>query len=229
VVLPKEVFFFSLFIYHDYTLHAPVWFSTTSFGIMLLDQFQEVLLMEATSSSPEQIEVASPCGVAWSEMEGNDGVRFCSKCQRNVYNLSGLSLSQAEALKLEMQGQPCARLYRRSDGTVLTQDCPIGVKYLKNLIHDTPWAMAAVFTLAILIGAGGSIFKKADMKSFLRRTEPFASIASWFSPTPAAPAAPAPPPPPKIGVYIGPGPPIDFDGPYDPEPPPNLDSVLFLK
>jgi hypothetical protein len=183
--------------------------------------------MEATSFSPEQIEIASPCGVAWSEMEGNDGVRFCRKCQKNVYNLSGLSPSEADALKLEMKEQSCARLYRRSDGTVLTQDCPIGVKYFKNLIHDTPWAMAAVFTLAIFVLAGGSLFKKADMKSFLRRTEPFASIANWLSPTPAAPAPP-PPPPKAPRWFIGGGLGLKSDF-KSTEPPPNLDSVLFLR
>jgi hypothetical protein len=183
--------------------------------------------MEASSFSPEQIEIASPCDVPWREMEGNDRVRFCNKCQRNVYSLSALSPLEAESLKLQMNGQLCPRLYRRSDGTILTEDCPIGVKYLKNLIHDTPWAVAAVFTLAILSGAGGSLFKKADMNAFLHRIEPFASIANWFSP---APAPPRPPPTKSSRRWIiggGLGMKDEFTKPT--KLPRNLDSVLFLK
>ena len=144
--------------------------------------------METTSFSLERIKIASPCGAAWSEMDGNDRVRFCSKCQKKVYNLSALSPLEAESLLLEMKGQLYPRLYRRTDGTVLTGDCPIGARYVKNLIHDTLCAVAAAVIPLFLLGVGRTMNKKADTMAFLRRTEPFASIISWM--------APAPPPPP---------------------------------
>ena len=59
--------------------------------------------MDTTSFSLKRIKIASPCPAAWNEMEGNDGVRFCNQCQKNVYNLSALSRLEAEALLFEMK------------------------------------------------------------------------------------------------------------------------------
>jgi hypothetical protein len=77
------------------------------------------------------ISIASPCPADWNEMRGNAQVRFCDHCNLNVYNLSGMSQESAEALLMEKQGTPlCVRLYRRADGTVITQDCPVGLQVL---------------------------------------------------------------------------------------------------
>ena len=60
-------------------------------------------------------------------MVGDDHVRFCGKCEKNVYNLSSLSREEAEALLVAKEGKMCVRIFRREDGTVLTDDCPVGV------------------------------------------------------------------------------------------------------
>jgi len=39
-----------------------------------------------------------------------------------------LPREEAEALLVAREGSLCVRLYRRQDGTVLTSDCPVGVK-----------------------------------------------------------------------------------------------------
>lgn len=39
----------------------------------------------------ESIKVASPCSEPWDEMQGNDAVRFCTHCQKNVNNISTMS------------------------------------------------------------------------------------------------------------------------------------------
>jgi hypothetical protein len=78
--------------------------------------------------SLEQIEIASPCSADWNEMTGSDQVRFCGSCQLNVYNLSAMTRQQAETLFQEKEGRLCVRLYKRQDGTVITQDCPVGLK-----------------------------------------------------------------------------------------------------
>jgi hypothetical protein len=74
----------------------------------------------------DQIDVASPCSVPWEEMEGDDTVRFCGHCRLHVYNLSGMTRDEAEALVRRTEGTLCVRFYRRGDGTVLTRDCPVG-------------------------------------------------------------------------------------------------------
>jgi hypothetical protein len=87
----------------------------------------------ARSGSPklpllDRITIASPCSASWDDMVGDDRVRFCGKCEKNVYNLSSMESAEAEALLREHEGNVCVRLYRRQDGTVLTSDCPVGVR-----------------------------------------------------------------------------------------------------
>jgi hypothetical protein len=58
---------------------------------------------------------------------GTDRVRFCAECKKNVYNISEMTRRDAEAL-LQGNADICARVFRRADGTVLTEDCPVGLR-----------------------------------------------------------------------------------------------------
>ena len=51
-------------------------------------------------SALDRIKVASPCQVSWDEMEGDERVRHCSYCDKNVFNLSAMRQSDAEKLVL---------------------------------------------------------------------------------------------------------------------------------
>lgn len=86
--------------------------------------------MPARRSLPmlENIRIASPCTASWDEMTGDERVRFCGHCAKDVYNLSGMTREESERLLRERAGNICVRLYKRHDGTVLTADCPVGVK-----------------------------------------------------------------------------------------------------
>lgn len=76
----------------------------------------------------DTVRVASPCSANWEEMVGNAHVRYCLHCEKNVYNLSEMKRDEAEALLQEhLGGSLCVRFYQRADGTILTQDCPVGV------------------------------------------------------------------------------------------------------
>jgi hypothetical protein len=73
--------------------------------------------------------IASPCGVPWSEMQGDDRKRHCSRCSKDVHNLSAMTRSEVEEfLEANANGQSCVRLFERVDGTILTSDCPVGVR-----------------------------------------------------------------------------------------------------
>jgi hypothetical protein len=74
------------------------------------------------------IRVAAPCPADWDKMTGDERVRFCGGCQKNVYNLSAMTAAEAETLVREREGKLCVRFYRRSDGTMLTDDCAVGVR-----------------------------------------------------------------------------------------------------
>jgi hypothetical protein len=77
----------------------------------------------------DQVRVASPCNADWNEMLGDGRVRFCLSCEKNVYNLSAMTRDDAEDLLRERLGNDlCIRFYQRADGTILTEDCPTGVK-----------------------------------------------------------------------------------------------------
>ena len=57
-----------------------------------------------------QIQVASPCTVSWETMKGDDQVRFCGQCEKNVYNLSAMGLDEISALLERKEGRTCVRL-----------------------------------------------------------------------------------------------------------------------
>ncbi len=72
--------------------------------------------------------VASPCNASWDAMKGDDRERFCEECEKSVYNLSAMTRDEATRLLAEREGSICVRMYRRADGTMLTADCPVGVR-----------------------------------------------------------------------------------------------------
>jgi hypothetical protein len=74
----------------------------------------------------DNLRVASPCKARWSEMTGDERVRECAACNKTVYNLSGMTRDEAQALLVEKNGKLCARYFQRADGTILTSDCTVG-------------------------------------------------------------------------------------------------------
>ena len=66
----------------------------------------------------DNIRVAAPCSASWDAMTGDDRVRACGDCQKNVYNLSDLTRDEAEALIREKEGRLCVRYFQRADGTI---------------------------------------------------------------------------------------------------------------
>ena len=80
----------------------------------------------------KNLKIASPCSADWNTMAGNERKRFCGDCKLNVYNLSGMTSYDAENLLRNSEGRLCVRYFQRADGTVLTEDCPIGWNRVKQ-------------------------------------------------------------------------------------------------
>lgn len=80
------------------------------------------------ASDKIRLKVASPCKASWEQMTGDDAVRFCGTCRKNVYMLSSMSTEQVEALLTGAGETPCVRFYQRRDGSVMTADCPVGAR-----------------------------------------------------------------------------------------------------
>lgn len=107
----------------------------------------------STSASINRLRIATPCPVSWEQMTGDNRVRFCDHCQLNVFNISELSRIEAESLIASTEGRLCIKLYRRADGTVLTRDCPVGLRALRMRLSKRA---AAVF--AAIVSLAGSAF-----------------------------------------------------------------------
>src|SRR5919199_1604908 len=78
------------------------------------------------------VRVAAPCPADWEKMAGDERMRYCGQCNLHVYNLSGMTKREAEALITNSEGRLCVRFYRRADGSVLTRNCPVGLRALKQ-------------------------------------------------------------------------------------------------
>lgn len=74
------------------------------------------------------IQIATPCTADWHAMAGDDRARHCGQCDKKVFNIENLTAQATADLILEHEGHLCVRLHRRKDGTVLTADCPIGLR-----------------------------------------------------------------------------------------------------
>lgn len=102
----------------------------------------------------ERVVVAAPCPMSWENMSGDDKVRHCSGCSRNVYNLSAMSDSEAESFLQVNGSSQCLTFYRRSDGTVMTDNCPRGLKAIRDRIKL--WSRVAAGFLASMVTLGVS-------------------------------------------------------------------------
>lgn len=80
----------------------------------------------------ERVFIASPCNVPWESMTGSERERMCASCNKSVYDLSQMTTAEAESLLKTKGTEACLRIFRRFDGTILTQDCPVGVEKKKR-------------------------------------------------------------------------------------------------
>lgn len=95
------------------------------------------------------INVAKPCSELWEDMKGDHRMRKCSSCRLNVHNLSAMNASEIEALLKSPHVGTCIRLYRRADGTLITKDCPKGLRaYRKRAARFVATAFASILSLA---------------------------------------------------------------------------------
>lgn len=108
----------------------------------------------------DSVRIASPCSANWNEMYGDERKRFCSECKLNVYNLSAMTQREAENFLINAEGRVCLRIFRRNDGTVLTQDCPVGWLALKKKV-----SRAATAVFALTMGIFGGILSLESLKS----------------------------------------------------------------
>ncbi len=143
---------------------------------------QRSLLHRLTLPVLDNLRVASPCDMNWDEMSGDARSRFCGKCAKHVYNLSNMTRAEGEALIAEKEGKLCVRFYQRADGTVLSADCPVGMRKLR-------------FRRVVMAGAGVSMLLSGAMwmTAMMRMGAPMRPPAMGSPAAISAPLVPAPP------------------------------------
>ena len=109
--------------------------------------------MARFNNTLDGVRVAAPCKVDWDQMIGNERVRFCSQCSLNVYNLSNMSRADAESLIARTEGRLCVRFYRRSNGSIITKDCPIGLRAIRRRLSYAAKAISSA-VIGLLAGLG---------------------------------------------------------------------------
>jgi hypothetical protein len=154
--------------------------------------------MPRSESPLNNIKIASPCQANWDEMFGNDRKRFCGECKLNVYNLSGMSQADAEDLLENSEGRLCVRFYRRADGTVLTQNCPVGwakVKQRAQVFATAAFSLIMSLLGGLMIVSAFSRSKGVEMGDI--SAFPFATPTPKTVPLMGAIRAPTPTPKPQ--------------------------------
>jgi len=148
------------------------------------------------------IKIASPCSQDWDSMVGDTRKRFCGECNLNVYNLSGMTKVEAESLLINAEGRLCVRFYKRSDGTILTEDCPVGWAAFKRRVSKTAAAVASL-VFGVIGGLGFSaLFNKSESE---RDRHIMGDVAYKTTPTPT-PTPKATPEIPLMGAVALPSP-----------------------
>jgi hypothetical protein len=102
-----------------------------------------------TTMKLDEIRVASPCNARWNDMDGDERARFCRQCSKHVFNLSTMTRAEIETLIREKEGNFCGRFYRRTDGSLLTADCPSRLRQLRERAARFGGALCAL-ALSIL-------------------------------------------------------------------------------
>ena len=104
--------------------------------------------MNKSTSSIDNLKIASLCPAKWEGMQGDALTRFCRQCNLNVYNLSAMTWQEATAVVAQTEGRVCVKYFQRQDGTVITADCPVGLKLLRERVAGiTSVVLAAVMSL----------------------------------------------------------------------------------
>jgi hypothetical protein len=141
-----------------------------------------------------RIRVATPCHADWNEMTGDERVRHCASCKKDVFNLSDMTREQAERLIIEKHGDLCARYYQRTDGTILLADCSVGIRQKRT-------------TRVLAAGAAAMLAGTGVVAGYLRLSHHHAAPAPVIDDDPVmgrmAVVQPEPPPPPEVEEVRG--------------------------
>lgn len=95
------------------------------------DELEHMKETDQNDSILDRVCIAMPCSIGWENMKGNDEVRLCGGCDKNVYNISAMSKKRAEEV-LSAPELPCLHIVRGCDGKIVTDDSPRWLRHFRN-------------------------------------------------------------------------------------------------
>lgn len=124
--------------------------------------------------------ISSPCPKRWTDLVGNDRVRYCGNCKLNVYNLAEMKPAEVEALVRKTRGRLCGQLYVRKDRTAALRDCPTG----RSGVLRRRIAKAAAAFLALAVGLAFRGMDRPDTSGLPSWVQ---AVANWIEPEKSRP------------------------------------------
>lgn len=95
------------------------------------------------------LRVNSPCEVDWDSMVGNEEVRFCTHCEKNVHDISALTRKDAMRFVRANSGGVCVRFYTAPSGRTLHAN----EGKLHRITRRASKAAAGAFSVAIALSS----------------------------------------------------------------------------
>lgn len=107
-------------------------------------------------------------------MTGDDKIRFCGQCEKNVHNLSTLPPDEVTEVlsKLKKEERVCVVMRRRPNGTVIMDNCPVVLRKTRDRIRAVYVAVMLVFfwLLGTNADAQGLVGAPVDPPGYSERT-----------------------------------------------------------
>lgn len=165
------------------------------------------LMKKQKSEEPQSIldnlYLAAPCPMTWESMQGDDRVRHCGGCAKNVYNISAMTTKEAQEF-LNINGDSaCLRFFRRADGTVITDNCPVGLRKLRDRLKAV--AQVAASFIAFVVSIPMTFAQGANSSTQNSNGGTTQGSSTFVRPTPALGGKPMMPATPGR-VYVAPTP-----------------------
>jgi len=112
----------------------------------------------------KKVQIATPCLAPWVNMPGDDRVRGCQKCSRNVYNVEVMDEFDLLQMIKQKEGKVDPRVFRRRDGTIITNDCPVstfalGLRQAKIGFAALVVGLATPGLINMLVASSGDIHR----------------------------------------------------------------------
>jgi hypothetical protein len=98
--------------------------------------------------------VRNPCPMRWEDMQGDNRKRFCEQCRLTVHNISDMSDVEAAAIIGADGERTCVYMYKKADGTVVTDNCPRALRPIRNKIGAGALVALIAVTAASSLAAG---------------------------------------------------------------------------